>query len=201
MAGPLLRNACAICKNNTLHIAQAKCQKWRVEMRVKELVRELMALPFRQNTIEAQRRTLGLSRATLARILEVDPSTVYRQELQNPMSMLWYYALRGLAAEAADKDAKRIIREHKANLARSAEIIGAERLDAGGYKLTAERMREAEREQAKPKKARPPAKSSQSVEESSSVAYKPRHRPRGLTRAQIKEAADRAEARSKDAGR
>ena len=173
----------------------------RDEIRVKQLGRDLAALPFRHKTIKAQRDELGLSRATLARILEVDPSTVYRQELQNPMSMLWHYALRGLAAEARDKDHKRIIREHKADLARSAEIRGAARFDAEGYKLTAERMREAEREQAKPKKERPPAKSSQSVEESPSAANKPGHRPRVLTRAQIMMAADRAEARSKDAGR
>jgi hypothetical protein len=166
-------------------------------MRIKQVVREMAALPSRHNTINAQRRTLGLSRVALARILEVDPSTVYRQELQEPMSMLWHYALRGLAAEAADKDAKRIIRDHKADLARRAELTGADRRDAEGHKLTAERMREAEREQAKPKK-RLPAKPFQPVEEG--PTHGPRHRPRGLTREQIKTAADRAEARSKGPG-
>jgi transcriptional regulator with XRE-family HTH domain len=127
-------------------------------MRVKELVRDLAALPLRHNTLRRQRKALGLSRAALARILEVDPSTVYRQELSNPMSMLWCYALRGIAAEAADKNAKRLVREHKADLARTDQLLGATRLDAEGYKVTAEKMREVARDQAKPKKEPPRAR-------------------------------------------
>ena len=90
-------------------------------VKVKDIVRELSDIPLQRNTLKSQRRALGLSRAALARILEVDPSTVYRQELQNPMSVLWFYALRGLAAEAASKTAKRQIREHKAEIARGAK--------------------------------------------------------------------------------
>jgi hypothetical protein len=164
-----------------------------------KVVRELSDLPLRRNILKSQRCALGLSRATLARILEVDPSTVYRQELQNPMSMLWFYALRGLAAEADSKTAKRQIREHKAEIARCDQLSGAARQDAEGYKLVAERMREAQREQSKPKKEEPPpAKSPQPVKRASSGMYGPtRHRARALTREEIRDAADRAEARSK----
>jgi hypothetical protein len=160
-------------------------------VRVKDIVRELSDHPLRRNTLKSQRRALGLSRAALARILEVDPSTVYRQELQNPMSMLWSYALRGLAAEVASKTAKGRIREHKAEIARRDQLLGAARHDAEGYKLVAERMREAEREQSKPKKEQP-------VKRDSSGMYRPtRPRARALTPEQIKNAVDRAEARSK----
>jgi hypothetical protein len=160
-------------------------------VKVKDIVRELSDLPLRRNTLKSQRRALGLSRAALARILEVDPSTVYRQELQNPMSMLWSYALRGLAAEAASKTAKRQIREHKAEIARRDQLLGAARRDAEGSKLVAERMREAEREQSKPKSPQP-------VKRASSGMYRStRQRARALTPEQVKDAADRAEARSK----
>ena len=36
--------------------------------------------PIRKNDLEARRRKLGLSRAALARILDVDPATVFRRE-------------------------------------------------------------------------------------------------------------------------
>jgi transcriptional regulator with XRE-family HTH domain len=146
----------------------------------KEIVRAVSALPRRGNTLKGQRKALGLSRAVLARILEVDPSTVYRQEAEDQMSMLWCYALRGIAAEAASKANKAILRERKADLARSDQLLGPTRLDAMGEKLTAEKMREAAREQAKP-------------------PTNPR-RPRPLTPDQVTAAADRAEVRSKSGG-
>jgi hypothetical protein len=160
-------------------------------VKVKDIVRELSDIPLQRNTLKSQRRALGLSRAALARILEVDPSTVYRQELQNPMSVLWFYALRGLAAEADSKMAKRRIREHKAEIARCDQLLGAARADAEGYKLVAERMREAGREQSKPKPSQP-------VKRASPGMYRPtRDRVRALTPEQVKDVADRAEARSK----
>ena len=50
--------------------------------------------PIRRNTLKARRHNLGLSRNGLARILEVDPSSVSRHE-QGAMTALWDYALRG----------------------------------------------------------------------------------------------------------
>ena len=134
-----VRPALVICNAAIGHSAIAERPG---NMQIKELVRHLAALPPRCNTLQAQRRVLGLSRAALARILEVDPSTVYRQELHNPMSMLWHYALRGIAAEAANKNMKSMRAHHKADLARKDELIGPGRLDACGYKFTAEKMRE-----------------------------------------------------------
>ena len=114
-------------------------------MRVKEVVAYLAAPPLRRNTLELQRKQLGLSRAALARILEVDPSSVYRQERRNPMSMLWNYALRGIKAEAQNRELQAMVRERKADLARQDQILGPSRYDAEGLKLTAERMRAATR--------------------------------------------------------
>src|SRR5690349_13413413 len=124
-------------------------------MRVNETVRHLAEPPFRQNTLKTQRKRLGLSRAALARILEVDPSSVYRQECRNPMSMLWNYALRGIKAEAQDKELRAQVRDHKTELANRDKILGASRLDAYGCKLTAEKMRAATREHARAADERP----------------------------------------------
>jgi hypothetical protein len=55
--------------------------------------------PIRRNDLEARRRRLKLSRVALARILDVDPTTVRRQE-RVVMPALWDYALRGVEAEA-----------------------------------------------------------------------------------------------------
>jgi hypothetical protein len=133
----------------------AKCMKERPEMRVKEIVRHLAEPPFRQNTLKTQRKRLGLSRAALARILEVDPSSVYRQELRNPMSMLWNYALRGIKAEAQDSELRAEVRDHKAELARRDKLLGPSRLDACNFRLTAEKMRAATREHATAANERP----------------------------------------------
>ena len=124
-------------------------------MRVKEIVRHLAEPPFRQNTLKTQRKRLGLSRAALARILEVDPSSVYRQELRNPMSMLWNYALRGIKAEAQDSELRAEVRDHKAELARRDKLLGPSRLDACNFRLTAEKMRAATREHATAANERP----------------------------------------------
>src|SRR5262245_10974818 len=71
--------------------------------------------PIRHNDLEARRRGLKLSRVTLARILDVDPATVYRQE-RGIMSALWDYAMRGVEAEA--KLAKPALRGHQAQVDR-----------------------------------------------------------------------------------
>jgi hypothetical protein len=161
-------------------------------MRVQDLVRELSELPLRRNTLKAQRQELGLSRAALARILEVDPSSVYRQELRNPMSMLWHYALRGIMAEARDRRRQAMVRDPKADLARKDQLLGASRLDAEGFKYTAEKIRAATREQAKPQK-----ESSRKHWRSPSPAHEPVRARRALTKSEVTAAADRAEAREK----
>src|SRR5262245_37454134 len=69
--------------------------------------------PIRRNDFEARRRRLGLSRNKLARILDVDPSTVFRHE-RGPMVVLWDYALRGIEAEAAS--GKKDLRSYTAGL-------------------------------------------------------------------------------------
>jgi hypothetical protein len=56
--------------------------------------------PIRRNTLQERRDRLGLSRVALARILDVDPASIFRHE-RNRMPALWDYALRGVEAEAA----------------------------------------------------------------------------------------------------
>jgi hypothetical protein len=43
---------------------------------------------------------LGPSGAALARILDVDPTTMFRQERRRTMTALWDYAVRGIEADA-----------------------------------------------------------------------------------------------------
>jgi DNA-binding XRE family transcriptional regulator len=68
-------------------------------LKTRETIAEILH-PIRHNDLEARRRRLKLSRVALARILDVDPATVYRQE-RGVMSALWNYALRGVEAEAS----------------------------------------------------------------------------------------------------
>ena len=161
-------------------------------VKVKELVRELSSFPLRHNTLRAQRRELGLSRAALARILEVDPSSVYRQELKNPMSMLWNYALRGIKAEADNKILKSHRRLHKSTLAIMDKTTGPARLEAEGYKLTAHKLREDMDKQAKQEEpARLPKATAQGR-----INRRPRRPSEEDIKAVAKAAADRAEARA-----
>jgi transcriptional regulator with XRE-family HTH domain len=161
-------------------------------MKIKNLVSELAALPLRHNTLKAQRRDLGLSRAALARILEVDPSTVYRQELSNPMSMMWNYALHGIAAEAKNRTLQAEVRRHKDDLAQRDRLLGPSRFDANGYKLTAEKMRAATREQAAKTNEEVPKKRMPQIDRIPNTTRAPRQLPK----AAINAAVDRAIARS-----
>src|SRR5262249_51603072 len=165
-------------------------------MGVQDLVRELSELPLRRNTLKAQRQKLGLSRAVLARILEVDPSSVYRQELRNPMSMLWHYALRGIMAESKDRERQAMVRMHKADLVRKDQLLGASRLDAVGFKYTAEKIRAATREQAKPQK-----ETSRKRWRSPPPAHEPVRARRAMTKLEINAAVERAEARAAAGGK
>jgi predicted transcriptional regulator len=52
----------------------------------------------RQDDMEERRHRLGLSRVALARILDVDPSTVYRYERDGKMPVLLDLAMRAIEA-------------------------------------------------------------------------------------------------------
>jgi hypothetical protein len=118
---------------------------------------------------------------------------VYRQELKNPMPMLWNYALRGIKAEADNKILKSDRRLHKSRLAIMDKTIGPARLEAEGCKLTAHKMREDMDKQAKQKEERA---SLPKATAQGGVNRRPR-RPSGEDiKALAKAAADRAEARA-----
>jgi hypothetical protein len=93
---------------------------------------------------------LGLSRAALPRILEVDPATVYRQEQRNSMSSLWYYALVGIEVEARSRASKFVRKSHKKDAAVRDVTRGATRMEAEGLRHTAEKMRQDDHERSKP---------------------------------------------------
>jgi predicted transcriptional regulator len=99
--------------------------------------------PIRRNTLQERRVRLGLSRPALARILEVDPASIFRHE-RNPMTALWDYALRGVEAEAADQASRQVLRDFKSKL-RLQNFI-PEQVDARGHKYVAEKMNEVQRQ-------------------------------------------------------
>jgi hypothetical protein len=142
--------------------------------------------PIRHNDLEARRRKLGLSRVALARILETDPATVFRRERGAP-SGLWDYALRGIEAEA--KMSKQARRSFTSGLDLQAFI--PEQLAARGFPYTAEKMHAARQEHARTKR-HPPR-----LPRANKLAPSRSRRTRSLTEAEIKAAADRAEAQSK----
>jgi len=137
--------------------------------------------PIRHNDLQARRRRLKLSRVALARILDVDPATVYRQE-RGITSALWDYAMRGVEAEA--KLAKPALQSHQAGLD-SRDLI-ADGMVEHGHRYTGEAMRE---QKPRPKRVKVPA-----------VQKGDRPGPlltRKLSRQQVVTIVDRAEARSK----
>ena len=156
---------------------------------VKEVIKEIAGgVPFRHNDLEVRRRGLGLSRVALGRIFGVDPATVFRRE-RGVLSGLWDYALRGVEAEACDKLSKGVLRSYKADLDRKLSLPEQYDEAHGQHSYLTEQMRKVAKEpprtkrpQPRPPRANSPAPSGRSSE---------------LTRAQIKAAADRAEARSK----
>jgi predicted transcriptional regulator len=99
--------------------------------------------PIRPNTLRERRVRLGLSRVALARILDVDPASIFRHE-RNSMTALWDYALRGVEAEAADKASRQILQSFEADLNR--QNFMPEQIDARGHKYVAEKMNEARRQ-------------------------------------------------------
>jgi hypothetical protein len=129
--------------------------------------------PIRHNDLEARRHALGLSRAALGRIFDVDPATVFRQE-RGVMPPLWDYAMRGIDAEA--KEARRLLRDHHKKVNQRDIIPDA--MGERGYKYTAEKMKATK---PKPRTVKAPPSPRQGMP----------------SRAVIMAAADRAEARSK----
>ena len=152
--------------------------------RIKETISEILH-PIRRNNLEARRRHLKLSRAALARILAVDPATVYRQE-RGVMSQLWDYALRGIEAEAKSKGAKAVVRDHQATVDRLDVIPDA--LAESGFGYTSEKM----------KAVKPRQKAAKPVPAPRDQMKGPRSRM--PSRAAVTAAADRAEERSKKNG-
>jgi hypothetical protein len=136
--------------------------------------------PIRPNDLEARRHRLKLSRVALARILDVDPATVFRQE-RGVMSALWDYAMRGLEAEA--KLAKSELQSHQASVDRR-DFVADAMVDKG-YRYTGEKMKQ---QKPRAKRVKMPAK--QEID---------RRSPRSRTpsRETVMAAADRAEASSK----
>jgi hypothetical protein len=60
------------------------------------------------STLKKRREKLAFTAAALARILDVDPATVFRTE-KTDTSWLWYYALQGIEAELAQS--RKLLRE------------------------------------------------------------------------------------------
>ena len=118
---------------------------------VKQTIKEITN-PHRRNDLEARRRKLGLSRVALGRILGVDPATVFRRE-RGPLVALWDYAMRGIEAEAKDKEAKSHLRSFTGDL--DLETIIPDQLTAQGFAYTAEKMNQARQQHAREKVAAP----------------------------------------------
>ncbi len=176
-----MRFSVAFCNK----IEYAKC-RWSFPVprgKIKAAIVEFLD-PIRKNNIEARRRKLGLSRAALGRILDVDPATVFRRE-RGAMAALWHYALRGIEAEAADS--REILRSYKSDLDR--QVFKPKQVDAWGYSYLGQKMDAARLEHAR-KRVSPPAKSHLQDKQVSQRAKGKR-----LSRQQINEIADRAEGR------
>jgi hypothetical protein len=137
--------------------------------------------PIRRNDMQARRRRLKLSRVTLARILDVDPATVFRQE-RGVMSALWDYAMRGVEAEA--KLAKPALQSHQASVD-SRDFI-ADAMVERGHRYTGEKMK-----QQKPRAKRVKTPAIQEIDRAGSP------RSRMPSRQTVMAVADRAEARSR----
>ena len=137
--------------------------------------------PIRHNDLEARRRRLRLSRVALARILDVDPTTVRRQE-RGVMSALWDYALRGVEAEA--KLAKPDLQSHQAHI--DGRDFIADAMVERGQRYTGEKMKQ---QKPRPKRVKPPV-----VQEADRAGSA---RERMPSRQAVMAAADRAEARSR----
>jgi DNA-binding XRE family transcriptional regulator len=145
-----------------------------------ETIAEILR-PIRRNDLQARRCRLKLSRVALARFLDVDPATVFRQE-RGVMSALWDYAMRGVEGEA--KLAKLVLQSHQARVDSSDLIPDA--MVERGHRYTGEKMK---RLKPRPKRVKVPAV--QEIDRAGSL------RTRMPSRQAVTAAADRAEARSR----
>jgi DNA-binding XRE family transcriptional regulator len=182
--GVLLHFAIAFCVSRCLHGATAKCREI-VMRKTRDVVREMLN-PIRHNDLKARRKKLGLSRVALGRILGVDPATVFRRE-QGVLAPLWDYALSGIEAEA--QEGKSVVKGFKSGL--DLQSFEPDQLAARGYAYTAEKMLEEREKHAHTKRHPPRPRAAPPPEKSGH---------RAPTKAQIKAAADRAEARSRQPG-
>ena len=91
--------------------------------------------PVRRNDMKARRKKLRLSQSELATVFDVDVLSIYRHERDKVLPILWDYALKGVEAEAANPDARQILR---AFLDRPNVIVQG--LEARGHRLVAVRM-------------------------------------------------------------
>jgi DNA-binding XRE family transcriptional regulator len=147
--------------------------------KTREAISEIVN-PIRRNTLQERRDRLGLSRVALARILDVDPASIFRHE-RNPMTALWDYALRGVEAEAADKASRQILQAFEADL--NGQNFMPEQIGARGHKYVAEKMDEARR---------------QSVRKTKPQGQKPQRKQNtDRVQAAVKRAIDRSEAQRK----
>ena len=145
-----------------------------------QIVAEILH-PIRRNDLQARRRQLKLSRVGLARILDVDPATVFRQE-RGVMSALWDHAMRGVEAEA--KLAKPALQSHQASV--DGRDFIADAMVERGHRYTGEKMK-----QQKPRAKRVKMPSIQGIDRPGSP------RARMPSRQTVMAVADRAEARSR----
>jgi DNA-binding XRE family transcriptional regulator len=137
--------------------------------------------PIRHNDLQARRCRLKLSRVALARILDVDPATVFRQE-RGVMSALWDYAMRGIEAEA--KSANPILQSNQARVDTRDLIPDA--MVERGHRYTGEKMK-----QQKPRAKRVKTPAIQEIDRAGSP------RSRMPSHQAVVAAVDRAEARSR----
>ena len=91
--------------------------------------------PVRRNDMKARRKKLRLSQSELATVFDVDVLSIYRHERDKVLPILWDYALKGVEAEAANPDARQILRSF---LDRPNVIVQG--LEARGHRLVAVRM-------------------------------------------------------------
>ena len=91
--------------------------------------------PVRRNDMKARRKELRLSQSELATVFDVDVLSIYRHERDKVLPFLWDYALKGVEAEAANPDARQILRAFQ-----SRPNVIVQGLEARGYRLVAVRM-------------------------------------------------------------
>ena len=167
-----------ICHLQSYVVAFCICRKQKMaRSKTRDTIAEILH-PIRRNDLEARRHRLKLSRVALARILDVDPATIYRQE-RGVMSALWDYAMRGVEAEA--ENAKMVLREHQKKV--DSRDLMADGMTERGHRYTGEKMKQ---QKPRPNRVKVPA----------DIGRPGPLRTRMPSSEAVRAAADRAEARS-----